>query len=782
LSATIDIQAVQSVEHPERGIARTVRDLVDAIERGQPDHVGAYVYNPTLPIPRSMASLARAGRLLASTDLRRGQASVHLVASPFEGSSFDQLVPTATRLDGAALAVMLYDLIPLRFPDHYLSHPMARRRYTARLELVRSADVVLAISEQTARDAVDLLGLSARRVEVVGCAPSEHFLPPDDPGAAQRHRRERFPELATRFVLCPGGDDWRKNLGGLVDAWLELDGLGPDGPVDLVISGNLRDQHESLRHRARRAGHSAQLHLPGRLADADLLTLYQTADLVVFPSRFEGYGLPVMEARRAGAAVIASRNSSLVELLPDDALFDLDRPDDLVARMGTALRDPEHLDALRRAAVPDGHTWTEVADRVVDALDRVGTVRARRPRRRRRAQIAVVTPLPPTPSGVADHSQRLLEALQVHADVHAFTDDLDLVRPPEGVGLHRLAHLDRASAGRGEFDAVLHCWGNSEHHAAMLPAMRAWPGIVLAHDVAVAGLYDWCSRFEPDLVEGATFGQLLRRAYGDRLPAVLRGVEPLTYVEADAAGLTMAGDVLAWSERFLVHSHAARDLAAGDEPRWADRIEVVPFAFPPPRLRRRPHQTGSPPIVATFGIVRHTKQVDLVLDVLALVADRHPDVRLAYVGDIGHGLRDALQRRAERLGLADRVVFTGRVPRETYEHWLSVADVAIQLRRSWGGEASAAIADALAWGIPTVVSDIGWARELPADTVSRVAGDAASVEIADAVSTLLIDGELRAHRSRAAVDHAAANGFAPLAAHLLALVTDPSRSPADFDA
>jgi glycosyltransferase involved in cell wall biosynthesis len=767
MTATVDIQAVQSVDHPERGIARTVTDLVGALEACHAESIAAYAYHPRLPLPRWLAPLARDQRLVAAPDLRRRTAPVHLVASPFEGSSFDEMLPPPTRLGSASLATVLYDLIPLRYPEHYLADPITRRRYSARCELVRGADAVLAISEQTARDATDLLGIAPRRVHVVGCAPSGDFRPPDDRATARRDIEARFPDLAARFVLCPGGADWRKNLRGLVDGWAATRDAVDDGTVELVITGQLRAHHDEIVDHARRAGVDGSLRLAGRVSEEDLRLLYQTAHLVVFPSWFEGYGLPVMEARRSGTAVVASRNSSLVELLPDHALFDLDDPGDLARHLTRALEDPTWTATLREVPDPPGHTWAEVADRTAAVLDGL----TRRPRgRRRRLQLAVVAPLPPQPSGVADHSMRLLAALAPHADVHAFTDDLSLVRPPDGVGLHRLAHLGRAGATRGQFDAVVHCWGNSEIHAPMLPALREWPGIVLAHDVAVAGLYDWCSRHRPDLVDDASFAQLLHRAYGDRLPLALWGADDLSYLDADACGLTMAGEAIDRAERYLTHSLAAASLARDERPSLGDRVDVVPFAFPPPRAPRSPERVGDPPVVATFGIVSLTKCVDLVVDAFAVLAARHPTAILAFVGHVGHGLRTDLQRRAETHGFADRLVCTGRVPPETYEQWLSITDVAVQLRRSWGGEASAATADTMAWGVPTVVSDIGWARELPSDAVSAVAGDASPDQVARAVADLLDDRQLRAQRAHASIAHASAHGFERLADQLLALV------------
>jgi glycosyltransferase involved in cell wall biosynthesis len=573
--------------------------------------------------------------------------------------------------------------------------------------------------------------------------------------------------LPSRILLSPGGADWRKNLPLLVDAWSRVPPVQRQ-EAGLVITGDLGVTHGMLDELVERLEVPA-VHLVGRVTDEELRILYQMCEAVVFPSRFEGYGLPVMEARQMGCPVLAARASSVVELLPDAALFDPDDPQALAGELERVLRVPPHRESLARLPRPAGHTWPEVASRVVNALDTLPR-QVRRSARPRRPRLAVVSPLPPQPTGVADHTLRLVESLASRADVHAFTHDLELVRLPDGVGLHRLDHIGRVAGAGTPFDAVVHCWGNSWHHAPMLPAIRTWPGIVLAHDVAVAGLYDRAADRAPDLVDHADLAQLLTRQYGDTLPDALRHRPDLTYRDADALGLPMAGEVIDAAEHYLVHSRAAAELARRDRPDSADRIHTVAFAFPPARPRRDPARVGRPPVIATFGLVSLAKAADTVVDTLGALGDRHSEAILVFVGEVGYGLRRDLAERARSTGIDKRVLFTGRVPREIYEHWLTVADVAVQLRRSWGGEASAATADAMAWGVPTVVSDIGWARELPRDAVVHVPGVAASADVADAVSRLLTDTELRSGTSACASAHAAAYGFDRLAAAILDLV------------
>jgi glycosyltransferase involved in cell wall biosynthesis len=768
VTAVLDVQAAQSVEHPERGIARYVSELAHSLERWVPEVVAAYSYNPDLPIPQSLQPLADAGRLVSSDALRRGDAALYHVSSPFEGPSLARMLPHAIRLQGTPVAAMLYDLIPLIFPEQYLNDARHRARYRARLELVRGADVVTVLSEHARGDAIAYLGIPADRIVVIGAAPSERFHPADELHTASNTVRAAFPWIRDGYVLYPGGSDWRKNVDGLLRGYAELD-PGHRHAHPLVVTGRFSDtQRDVALTMAMESGVRDDVHFVGVVSDELLLALYQAAALVVFPSRYEGYGLPVAEAMRCRAPVVAARSSSLLELVRDDAaLFDADAPESLTAVLERAFTDPAWLHALRSAELPAGHTWQDVAHRTADVYRRF----ERRPgRRRARPRIAMVAPMPPVPTGIADHSYRLAEALERQADVDVFVEDPDAVRAPAGVGLHLLQHLDRAQSTRGGLDAVVHCWGNNAFHAASLPVMREWPGLVVAHDVAVAGLYQWCSIERSDLVPRG-FREALHDMYGEALNPALAALEHPTYADVDALDVCMARDVIGWSERFLVHSEEAAAMARADaRAEHVHQVGLLPFAIAPGRPRTRPHRIGDPPIIACFGVTQASKQVDRVLEAFALLHVDRPSLVLAFVGDVLYGTRQSLRTWAERLGVAHAVLFTGRIAREQYEAWLSTADVAVQLRGTWGGEASAAVGDALAWGVPTIVTDVGWCRGLPADAASRVVVDVDTDELAQHIECLLLEPELRALRSQTGAAYAAANSFDRTADVLLDLV------------
>jgi hypothetical protein len=144
-----DLQATQSVDQRHRGIPRYVADLAFAIEEVAPEAIDSYLLNPDLAIPPAHVSerLAGTGKLRRLEDVDWEQASLLHIASPLEmAQPGHRLLPPAARTAGLPWVVTFYDLIPHLMPEAYLEDPGLRRRYRARLQLVRNAAGVLTLS------------------------------------------------------------------------------------------------------------------------------------------------------------------------------------------------------------------------------------------------------------------------------------------------------------------------------------------------------------------------------------------------------------------------------------------------------------------------------------------------------------------------------------------------------------------------------------------------------------------------------------------------------------
>jgi glycosyltransferase involved in cell wall biosynthesis len=281
--------------------------------------------------------------------------------SVFEGMNEDAIVPDAPSARHASVAT-LYDLIPLHDRALHLPNAAARDWYARRLEFLRGCDLLLAISEWTRRDAIERLDLERDRIVVIGGAVDSLFRPPSDAARATVAAKG----ITRPFVLYNGGLDPRKNVAALVQAFARLQPAVRDAHQLVLVGKGSEEQRELARLAANLGIPRDALVLPGFVPDEELVALYGTCALFVFPSRFEGFGLPPLEAMACGAPVLCSHATSLPEVVGRaDALFDPDDVDQLRARMTAVLTDPAFAQALRdegrrRAAAM---TWDAVAAR-----------------------------------------------------------------------------------------------------------------------------------------------------------------------------------------------------------------------------------------------------------------------------------------------------------------------------------------------------------------------------------------------------------------------------------
>jgi glycosyltransferase involved in cell wall biosynthesis len=259
--------------------------------------------------------------------------------------SVDCFLPLATR--GVRHLVNVHDLIPLVCPDKLNRCRKVRWLFVwkawLRLQCARAGRVVT-VSRHSAADLARLLGLDERKLSVV-YNPVRAW--PTVEQAAELRRRLGLPG---RVISAVGRQEPYKNLTALVRAFrLVADALA-DPLLRLVVAGSPSGLSPEIAQEARRLGLEGRVVLPGYLPEAALGGLYQVSDLFVFPSLYEGFGLPPLEAMRFGAPVVAVRRSALPEVLGDAAHYaDGEGPPELAAAMLEVLRDPLLAGRLQRA-------------------------------------------------------------------------------------------------------------------------------------------------------------------------------------------------------------------------------------------------------------------------------------------------------------------------------------------------------------------------------------------------------------------------------------------------
>jgi glycosyltransferase involved in cell wall biosynthesis len=590
-----DLQATQTVDQRHRGISRYALELARAVHEAAPAWIGAFVINPDLPLPEDAEGLVTTGKLLHSREVDWNDVGLLHVVSLFEMSvPLHRLLPPAALAAGVPWVLTLHDLIPHLMPEAYLEDPGRRRRYRARLQLVRSAAAVLTNSAGTRTDAVEHLGLDPGRVFVAGTGTGPQFVPPASRGEAAAAAAAALPGLRTPFVFYVGNYEKRKNLEALLEAWSLLD---PDlrrryTLVVCALPNPLERNH--MEFRAARMGMSGEVLFTGFVPDEVLLLLHQGTDLFVFPSLYEGYGLPVAEALACGAAVLAADSSSLPEIVGPEALFDASDPVAMAGAIERGLTDEGLRGRLLAAAGRSPSTWAEVAATTAAVYDRVlsgevsapgGRVAVGRPAGNR-LRVALLTPWPPDGGRWGGWSYQLAEALSDRVEVSVFADRpvgagrrVRALGGPPGVAVHPLVALPAVEGLAGAFDAVVYALADDEHHTGALATLRhrgsgGGRSVVVAHDVRLSDLYG-CAAREGGLPEGLE--ELIGAVYGDGVETGLGKGNLLSAAEARRRGILLTRDAVAHSGRYLLTSDvdalvARLDAAPEDRP----KITVVP--------------------------------------------------------------------------------------------------------------------------------------------------------------------------------------------------------------
>jgi hypothetical protein len=473
-----------------------------------------------------------------------------------------------------------------------------------------------------------------------------------------------------------------------------------------------------LRAIARQLGIGGRdLVLTGFFTDRQLAALYRACELFVFPSLYEGAGLPVLEAMSCGAPVAGSQTTSIPELLGEpEGTFDPSDPADIARCVAEVLETPGKLDALRARSVRRValYTWDRVARETIPAYERAMEVpdRERRPLgspRRVRKRLAVVTPWSADSSSVAEYSRALVSALAERAEVEVVLQegDGDAARESCDVRIITEGQFDWRRELRG-YDRCLFVIGRSAEHLHALEAMLKAPGVILAHDVHLLPLYaEMHARRRP--YDPYWLEDKLIEMYGDRMP---RG--DLLRVPYDrrerARTLYMTREIQEQADRVLVHSRRQAGIMRLERLEDAAPVEVVPRAIPEAPSAAFARSAAESPVVA--------------------------------IGSSGPKLAEAVARLGKGLS----------------------APVAVQTDPSDTGAAGwSAICDAIAARIPVIVAGAGWQEELPSPVVLPVAANCTSAELAERIEAASGDEALRTEVREAQQTHAAENSFARVA-------------------
>lgn len=348
------------------GIGRYAQELTKALSVEAPDHRYVAFYNqpsgakpfhdPGLArLPRRVVPWANKAwrlRVLLAHNLNHNQDAVIGEADLFHAT--DHLLPN---LHDVASIFSLHDLTVLTTETHTtlnkLFLKLTLNRFLAR------ADAILVPSEATKRDTLRFYNPPPEKLHVIPYGVDSRFFS-DEPNAVQAVRAKY--QLPDTFVLTLGTIEPRKNLSRLLDAFIKLHAQGVSIPLILAGREGWRSRDFLKKLEAAQLGHSVRI--LGFVDDADLPALYAAATAFVYPSLYEGFGFPVLEAMAAGTPVVSSNAASLPEVIGQaGVLVSPYDTDGLTEAIRDVVSQPGLRMTLREAGRRQAQrfTWTETA-------------------------------------------------------------------------------------------------------------------------------------------------------------------------------------------------------------------------------------------------------------------------------------------------------------------------------------------------------------------------------------------------------------------------------------
>jgi glycosyltransferase involved in cell wall biosynthesis len=271
--------------------------------------------------------------------------------------------------------VTIHDCVHVKFPLENLSRFMRYKIYLRTKRAVETASRVLAVSKSTRDDLVNIFDLDAQRITVIHNALDERFTVASG-GEDRTTVLERY-QLNDPFVLYSGRIRPHKNVHRLIEAFAvlknELAGDERYARLKLIVIGDELSRHQYLRLTVVRSGVQQDVRFFGFVPYRTLQVFYQSAALFAFPSLYEGFGLPPLEAMANRTPVLASNTSSLPEVLGDAAL--LINPEN-VFEIARGMKSILTEETVRERLVAKGlqqisrFSWRSAAMQVIEAYER----------------------------------------------------------------------------------------------------------------------------------------------------------------------------------------------------------------------------------------------------------------------------------------------------------------------------------------------------------------------------------------------------------------------------
>ncbi|WP_441908414.1 glycosyltransferase [Paenibacillus sp. MCAF9] len=632
---------------------------------------------------------------------------VFYFTSIFDGSiSYDM-----DWFDGVKTVATLYDIIPYIYKEKYLNNKGMHDEYMSQINNIQKMDNLLAISQSAKDDVIKHLNIDSNKISVIYAGTDECYTSIEIPSESASELMGKY-DIKDQFIMCTGGDDDRKNIGDLIVAFSKM----PNHLIiqyQLVVACKLSKASEE-RYYDIAAKHNIRdrVILTNFIPLEHLIQLYNLAHIVAFPSQYEGFGLPVVEAMACGTPVLTSNNSSLGEIAIGAAvLVDPFKVKDITRGLIEILEntDLEHLKKMGYERIKK-FTWDKVSQSTLDVFK---TLKSEKTKTGEKKKIAFFTPLPPVKSGISDYSVDIICELSNYFIIDVFIDTNYLHDGglPEDVSVYEHSYFKERS---NQYDDIIYQVGNSEYHIFMIDYLKQYPGTVVLHDYNLHGILHFLASKNSGIEQYKQFlyEDFDRKIVDDYISELVSGNISLKEFEFPCNGA-----VTNYANKIIVHSDYAKKLLLQKDikrnvkkiPHYA-RIKDIDNTDD---IRRRLSIDENKIVISAFGHIHETKRILPILKAYKNISEFNDQTILYLVGKPSPSIKNEVERYIQDNNLSNKVNITGYTNLDEFEDYIDITDICLNLRYPYNGETSGSLMRILSKGKCSIVNDLGSFSEVP---------------------------------------------------------------------
>ncbi|MES2998381.1 MAG: glycosyltransferase [Pseudomonadota bacterium] len=776
MKIVIDLQAAQS-ESRLRGIGRYSLSLAKAIAKNPGKHDIWLALNSCFPdtiesihlsfrglIPSQQIKVfqtnqpsaeyyskninnANISRKLRANFLHNLNADIIHLSSLFEGLIDNSITSIENFNQFYLTSVTLYDLIPLIHSKNYLQDNNTCRYYYKKLQDLKKADLLCAISTSAKQEAIDLLSISPNKIIHCSSGVDEKFKPTRISNQAQFNIK-KYCGINRKFILYVGGFDHRKNIQGLIEGFSLLNN-NLRKKYQLLIVGNATNSiRQNIFSLAKRFSlNENEVLISGYVTDDQLISLYNLCCLFVFPSFHEGLGLPILEAMACGAATIASNTSGLSEIIGcKDALFDPKYPNKIAEKITFLLNNKmfkNYIIEYGKQRIKK-FTWDATARKVLEAYEDALQIKNKKifflnkHYYLKNKKIAFVSPFPPDKTGIANYSMQLVTELVYFYDIILIVEKLSESKfNPWLTANFLIKDCDWFKKNASSFDIILYQVGNSHYNYYMFKLIEQYPGIVVLHDFFISDVLHYFSK--KNIENHYSFLRSLFFSHGFSALCDYQKIGIIKTINKYPCNFS----ILKKSTGIIVHSKNALELAYNwyklNNPIFIKKIQKIKPMFTQIDkviARNKLNLSDNDFLVCSFGYITPSKLIHRIC--LSLKNSlKNSNFHLVFVGhSLIKNYENKLFTIIKKYQLNKKITITNFVSSELFSTYLSAANIAIQLRSHSRGETSFSIISCLDSGIPTIINTHAGSNEFPDNTVYKVSENFTNQELENAVEYL----------------------------------------------